>query len=70
MAEICKNCKTDRDVCPFLGDDRLPVQCVGSWAEDKYYFLQSYLVLIVTFMQNPANNCKIDRELWRLLRPI
>lgn len=27
----------------MLGSDNLPVQCIGPWAEDKYYFLERYL---------------------------
>lgn len=43
-----KNCKKDgcKDKignCTVPGKDSLPVQCVGPWAEDKYYFLERYL---------------------------
>ncbi len=29
--------------CPVLGNDGLPVQCVGRWVKDKYLFLEAYL---------------------------
>jgi len=38
-----KNCKNEKGNCPVLGEDGLPVQCVGAWAEDKYFFLEAYL---------------------------
>lgn len=38
-----KNCKNEEGNCPVLGEDGLPVQCVGAWAEDKYFFLEAYL---------------------------
>jgi len=42
----CKKerCKDSAGNCPILGEDRLPVQCVGPWVEDKYFFLERYLV--------------------------
>jgi three-Cys-motif partner protein len=51
MDRICekrksgKNCKNVKDNgnCFWLGSDEQPVQCVGIWAEDKYYFLERYL---------------------------
>ena len=41
----CKtnNCKDDNGNCPIPGSDSLPVQCVGPWSADKYYFLERYL---------------------------
>lgn len=44
-ARNCKenNCKDESDNCPVLGADQLPVQCVGAWVEDKYFFLEAYL---------------------------
>lgn len=41
----CKsdNCKNDDGNCPILGSDNFLVQCVGSWVEDKYYYLERYL---------------------------
>jgi three-Cys-motif partner protein len=41
----CKkdSCKDKISNCAVPGADNLPVQCVGSWAEDKYYFLERYL---------------------------
>lgn len=40
-----KNClnKENSGNCLVLGSDYLPVQCVGPWAEDKYFFLERYL---------------------------
>ncbi|MCL5074008.1 MAG: three-Cys-motif partner protein TcmP [Actinobacteria bacterium] len=29
--------------CKILGSDNLPVQCVGPWVENKYFFLEKYL---------------------------
>lgn len=41
----CKKdrCKDSAGNCPTLGSDGLPVQCVGPWVEDKYFFLERYL---------------------------
>lgn len=41
----CKNngCVDNDGNCPILGLDNLPVQCVGPWAGDKYYYLERYL---------------------------
>lgn len=41
----CNNnsCKEEEGNCPVLGEDGLPVQCVGTWVEDKYFFLENYL---------------------------
>lgn len=38
-----KMCKDENGNCLTPGLDGLPVQCVGPWAEDKYYFLERYL---------------------------
>jgi len=38
-----KSCKDQESNCPVLGSDGLPVQCVGAWAEYKYFFLEAYL---------------------------
>lgn len=35
--------KDEHENCSILGADGLPVQCVGSWVEDKYFFLEKYL---------------------------
>jgi len=42
---ICKTdkCRADDGNCPVMGMDGLPVQCVGPWVEDKYFFLERYL---------------------------
>lgn len=37
------NCKDADGNCLILGSDSLPVQCVGQWVEDKYFFLERYL---------------------------
>jgi three-Cys-motif partner protein len=41
----CKKqgCKDEHGNCPIYGSDGLPVQCVGPWVEDKYFFLEKYL---------------------------
>ena len=39
----CPHRDTNSGNCPFPGDDGLPVQCVGEWAEDKYWFLGRYV---------------------------
>lgn len=38
-----KKCSDREGNCSVLGADGLPVQCVGSWVEDKYFFLEAYL---------------------------
>jgi len=38
-----ENCKKGEGNCFALGNDGLPVQCVGAWVEDKYFFLEAYL---------------------------
>ncbi|MCB4790402.1 MAG: three-Cys-motif partner protein TcmP [Elusimicrobia bacterium] len=46
MTRVCKkDCKNKKDNgnCSYIGEDTLPVQCIGSWGEDKYYFLERYL---------------------------
>lgn len=44
IKRICgDNCKDKNGNCPVSGSDGLPVQCVGPWVEDKYYFLEGYL---------------------------
>lgn len=42
----CKkeHCKDTNGNCPTLCSDGLPVQCVGPWVEDKYFFMEKYLV--------------------------
>ena len=40
---IKKNCKDEEGNCSTLGGDGLPVQCVGAWVENKYFFLETYL---------------------------
>lgn len=42
IGKKCKNVQ-DNGNCFWPGSDKLPVQCVGAWAEDKYYFLERYL---------------------------
>ena len=45
MKRNCPNCtvKEKNGNCPISGSDGYPVQCVGPWVEDKYYFLERYL---------------------------
>lgn len=41
---ICKNnCKGKDENCLVLDSKGLPLQCVGPWAEDKYFSLEQYL---------------------------
>ena len=42
----CKkeHCKDSSGNCTVYGSDGLPVQCVGPWVEDKYFFLERYLI--------------------------
>ena len=42
---VCEKsgCKDSTGNCLVAGSDSLPVQCVGPWVEDKYYFLERYL---------------------------
>ena len=35
--------KKENGNCSILGKDNLPLQCVGSWVEEKFYFLERYL---------------------------
>jgi three-Cys-motif partner protein len=42
IGKKCKNVK-DNGNCFWMGRDGQPVQCVGVWAKDKYYFLERYL---------------------------
>ena len=52
-------------------DDHLPVQCVGSWAKDKHYYLQRYLeatrAVRARYLKpgrsRPAGWCRICRSL-------
>ncbi len=36
-------CKDNIGNCKIPGGDNLPVQCVGPWVEDKYFYLEKYL---------------------------
>ncbi len=38
-----QTCKDSTGNCSIPGADGLPVQCVGAWVEDKYFFLEQYL---------------------------
>ena len=42
VGKHCKHMQSNNN-CSWLGADDRPVQCVGTWAEDKYYFLERYL---------------------------
>lgn len=42
IGKKCKHIK-DNGNCPWPGSDAHHVQCVGAWAQDKYYFLDRYL---------------------------
>src|SRR3989338_2477728 len=37
------SCKDKDGNCLIHGSDGLPVQCVGRWVEDKFFFLERYL---------------------------
>src|SRR3972149_12001542 len=37
------NCKEINGNCKIPGEDGFPVQCVGNWVENKYYFLVKFL---------------------------
>jgi len=41
-AAKCKN-KKENGNCKISASDKLPVQCVGQWVEDKYFYLERYL---------------------------
>ncbi len=42
--KICgNNCRDPYGNCYELGSDLLPVQCVGPWVEEKYFFLERYI---------------------------
>jgi len=45
MKRTCKkqDCKDKNGNCLIPAPDDLPVQCVGPWVDDKYYFLEKYL---------------------------
>jgi three-Cys-motif partner protein len=45
MIRNCKleNCKDGYGNCKLLADDKLPIQCIGEWSEEKYYVLERYL---------------------------
>jgi len=48
MSRNCIACralerKGNNGNCPKPGQDDLPVQCVGSWCENKYFYLDRYL---------------------------
>ena len=38
-----RGCKDKDGNCLIDGSDGFPIQCVGSWVEDKYFFLERYL---------------------------
>ena len=41
---ICgEDCKDNIGNCLKLGKDGFPVQCVGGWVEDKFYYLERFL---------------------------
>ncbi len=43
MIRNCSNCNITHGNCKIAGTDGLPVQCVGPWAENKYFFLDRYI---------------------------
>jgi three-Cys-motif partner protein len=55
---VCVRCKADKvkdedGICPYvLGDDQLPLRCVGSWARDKLYYLQRYMNVFNSSMKD------------------
>ena len=46
IKRTCKkqDCKDDNSNCPVPDFDGLPLQCVGSWVEDKYYCLSEKFI--------------------------
>jgi three-Cys-motif partner protein len=39
----CGKVRGDNGNCPDLGNDKLPVQCVGYWAARKHHYLKNYI---------------------------
>ncbi|MGA3094386.1 MAG: three-Cys-motif partner protein TcmP [Dehalococcoidales bacterium] len=54
----CAKCKADEvkeedGICPYiLGNDRLPLRCIGFWAKDKLYYLQRYMSIFNSSMKD------------------
>ena len=52
----CIKCKDDKvrdedGICPYPGEDLLPLRCVGFWAEKKLYYLKRYMEVFNTSMK-------------------
>jgi three-Cys-motif partner protein len=43
LTRDCSGCKNASGNCHVPGDDGLPLQCVGPWVENKYFFLERYV---------------------------
>lgn len=51
---ICKadEVKEEDGICPYiLGNDQLPLRCVGFWAKDKLFYLQKYMSIFNASMK-------------------
>jgi three-Cys-motif partner protein len=54
---ICSGCdyknNAPEGICTLKNaSDGLPIRCVGSWAQDKYFYLKRYLEIFTTAMRN------------------
>lgn len=50
----CKdeNVKEEDGICPFsVGDDELPLRCIGFWTKEKLYYLQRYMSIFNSAMK-------------------
>jgi three-Cys-motif partner protein len=54
----CIRCKDDKvkdedGICPYiLGDDQLPLRCVGFWTKEKLYYLERYMEVFNSSMKD------------------
>ena len=54
----CIRCKADKvkdedGICPYiLGEDHLPLRCVGFWAKEKLYYLERYMEVFNASMKD------------------
>ena len=62
---ICSSCDYKKNapegICTLKNaSDDLPIRCVGSWAQDKYFYLKRYLEIFTTAMRNKWELYYID----------